>query len=169
MRRSLKALLPGLLLGVWCIAADAATWYYFNGSATQSAVYFFDKDTVTRQGDGVTLWVKYVRDMAGPSDREGSYSTTYRVTYSCSRRTSRITTVSAYDKLGVFLRTTGPFVEDDVVPESIGEAVLTVACSKNFPNAPSDSTYQAIAVDVFQYAKNYFDYKRAAAADPAPK
>src|ERR1700730_16584547 len=59
----------------------SVTWYTMT-KTLQHAVYFFAPNTVVRDNNDVTLWVKYVNDPAFP-DSDGSYSTPFKESFDC--------------------------------------------------------------------------------------
>ena len=150
--------------------ANAANWYMFSSNYSNDSLFFFDHDTVTRHGDEVTLWEKYVRDLDKP-DTDGSYSTAMKVTYSCSKRTSRHHTYSTYDKNGDFIRSSQfPGEVTDIVPDSVGEGLLKVVCGKNFPREKAKGDYFPVKYnDIFAFAKTYFSKLKASKFDLVSK
>ncbi len=157
------------LVALCSLTANAATWYVFANGYTDNSIYFFDRDTVTKHGDDVTIWEKYVRDADKP-EADGSISTALKVNYSCGKRTSQIQTYTAYDLKGDFIRSSSiQFKAVDVIPDSVGEAILKVVCIKNFPKSKVNVDYFSVKDnDIFSHTKNYFAKVKASTADIEP-
>ena len=148
--------------------AAASTWNIVIGGWTEHQVFFFDADSVVKQGEFVTVWLKYVK--TGEPDKDGSWSSALRTKYDCSKLTMQTLSVSAYDK-------TGKFVEQypdadkvrEIVPDSLGAKLLVVVCAKDFPNDVSGNIYSEIRNnDVYAYTKGLLEYL-ASKRDLAPK
>lgn len=148
----------------------AANWQIYATTNTDTAYFFFDSETVIRQGDTVTIWNKYVNDQSKP-DSDGSYATSTRYVYNCSKRTTQALTSAIYDKDGKFISTyPNPGKPTEVIPDSVGEGMLKVVCTPDFPKNKSRSLYYpATDNDVFKHAADLFDFQRAKYTDPAPK
>lgn len=145
----------------------AATWYHIWGQLGQQdqALYFFDFDTVTRSKGVVTLWLKTLRDPDGGPPPDGIYETTEKLTCVCSKRTIQVGSSMQYDRqqrvIGSQIKPSPPF---DAVPGTVGEAILKVVCSANFPKDKSDHRYSAVPRnDVPRYAMLIFELNRATA------
>lgn len=165
-----KALLSSIFALIFPANSNAATWYTFNNVLTDTKVYFFDMDTIQRQGDTVTIWIKYVTDPAVP-DTDGSFATASKWSYLCGKRTAQILTSVTYDKAGKFIKTfPNPSLIMDIIPDSVGEAVLKTVCASDFPkNKSQDFYFLADGNDVFRHTARFFDQERAKNSDPAPK
>ena len=152
------------------VTAHAGTWYAFSDIDVRDTAYFFDSDTVARQGDKITFWAMAVQKADSPNP-DGSYSKAVKWAYSCSRRTAQELTVSAYDKMGQFIRADpNPSKERDVIPRSVGETILNTVCANNFPQDRSGKHYVRIDDnDIYRAAKAVFDSKDAQKTDPAPR
>ncbi len=152
------------------VTAHAGVWYAFNDIDARDTAYFFDSDTVARQGDRITLWTMAVHKADSPNP-DGSYSKAVKWAYSCSRRTAQELTVSAYDKTGQFIRADpSPSKERDATPGSVGETILNTVCAPNFPHDRSGKHYVRIDDnDIYRAAKAVFDSRAAQKTDPAPR
>ena len=148
----------------------AANWQIFTATNSDKAYFFFDSDTVVKQGDAVTIWIKYVRDQSFP-DSDGSYASAMREVYTCSKRTFQILTTAIYDKTGNFIKTySNSGQPSDVIPGSVADGMLKAICTKDFPNNKSGDLYRpATENDVFKHAASLFDWWREKNTDPAPK
>jgi hypothetical protein len=150
-------------------SCPASTWNTFTQAYNEeTALFFFDADTVLKQGDSVTLWVKYVNTKAPDSD--GSWATAQRYTIICSKRTAQVISSSIYDKDGKFIKSF-PQTEKavDIVPDSILEGVHQAACTADFPKNKSGKLYFSVGGnDIFQYTRRYLEY-RESQKDQAPK
>ena len=167
----MKRLVVTISLFMLCASQSfAATWYTFTRNYTDAALYFFDLDTIIKQGDTITIWVKYVNDQSSP-DSDGSYSTAQKTLYTCSKRTMQVFTSVIYDKTGKFIRTfPEPSTVIDLVPGSVGEGILKTICAPDFPKNKSGDLYFAVdGNDIFKHTQLYFDFQRAKNNDPAPK
>ena len=157
-----------LLLSV--TEARAATWYTFNKNHTDSSLYFFDLDTVVKQGDTTAIWVKVVDDPISPGDG-GIFATAIKYNYVCSKRSIQVLTSANYDKTGKFVRSFPDLGKISyAIPGSIGEGMLKTVCASDFPkNKSRDFYFQVEGNDIFKHTANYFEHQRAINTDPAPK
>jgi len=149
------------------VPAHASTWNYLN-AGNDNARYYFDGDTVDKIKDRtVSLWIKSVQTKKADSD--GSWATAYRWKISCANRTIQTLTSSNYDQNGAFMNSAsiaGPV--SVAVPDSVGEAIMKIACEPNFPNDTSGNSYfKIIGNDVFKTTKYYT--ASYLTPDPAPK
>lgn len=148
--------------------ALASTWN-FAWVGNDETRYFFDADTVEKTRDrSVLLWVKTVNILNADSD--GSWSTAYRWKVNCQKKTVQTLAWSSYGADGKFIRSgSSSGAEREVVPDTVGEAMLKIACEPNFPNDKSGKSYFKLeGVDVFQATKNYVEYSKSQ-TDIAPK
>jgi len=152
------------------VTAHAGTWYAFSDIDVNDTVFFFDSETVARQGDSVTFWAMGIREANSPNP-DGSYSTAVKWVYSCSKRTAQELTVSAYGKTGQFIRAdANPSRERDVIPGTVDETILETVCASDFPQDRSGKHYFRIkGNDIYRAAKDVFDSKNAQNIDPAPR
>ena len=149
--------------------AVASTWNTFvEAYNAETALFFFDADTVTKQGDTVTLWVKYVNTKK--ADADGSWATASRYVLTCSKRTAQVLTSSLYDKDGKFMRSfPNPGQSQDIVPDSILEGVHKAACTPDFPRNKSGNLYFPVKDnDIFQHTRSFLEYLESR-KDQAPK
>lgn len=156
-----------LLMGV--TTATAATWNGFQYAATDTFMSFFDSDTVIKKGDIVTLWIKYINNIDNP-DPDGSYATAQKIEYSCKKRTSRILSISSYDKDRKFTTSSGASdTAIDITPDTIGEDILKAVCTPDFPKSKSkEHYYPVVGNDIYLYASNYFIDRKEKTTDLAP-
>jgi hypothetical protein len=160
-----------LALACLCAAPTfAANWQIFAATNSDKAYFFFDSDTVVKQGDAVTVWIKYVKDQSFP-DSDGSYATAMREIFTCSKRTTQVLTSVIYDKTGNFIKTyTNPGKPEEIIPDSVSEGMLKAICTPDFPkNKSRDLYFPATDNDVFKHAASLFDWRREKNTDPAPK
>lgn len=152
------------------VTAHAGAWYAFSDIDVRDTAYFFDADTVARQGDKITFWAMAVQKSDSPNP-DSSYSKAAKWAYSCSRRTAQELTVSAYDKTGQFIRADpSPSKERDVVPGSVVETILDTVCANHFPQDQSGKHYVRIDDnDIYRAAGAMFDARAAQNTDPAPR
>jgi hypothetical protein len=164
-----KALAAAALLGV-CNAAGASTWNYFNAAGNNSSRWYFDADTVSRVGDLVTVWVKYVNEPSTP-DSDGSHSTASRTVYDCANRSSQILASVVYDRDGKFVRTfPNPGDVRAIGVGSVAEAIHRLACAPNFPREPGKTGYQLVpGNDIYRHAAEYWERQKLVNVDIAPK
>lgn len=159
-----------ILVLLFATEASAATWYTFAKDYSDTALYFFDQETVIRQSDTITIWIKYVNDQTAP-DTDGSFATARKSTYNCTKRTIQALTTVTYDKAGKFIRTfpdAGRVA--DAIPGSVGEGLLKTVCAPDFPKNKSGDLYFPVdGNDIFKHTSNYFEYQRLKNTDPAPK
>ncbi len=150
--------------------AQAATWNGFKTAYTDSFLVFFDAETVSRQGDIVTVWLKYVNNPDKP-DAGGAYSSAVKEKYFCSTRTSQVFVTATFDKNGAPIMTTStPSATVDVIPGTIGETMFKIICSPGFPNDTSETLYGPVAKnDPVGFTLGFFQYAKSLAAQPASK
>ena len=164
----INSLILGLLPAFTITYANASSWNTFARAYNDEALFFFDADTVDKQGDTTTLWVKSVKTKAPDSD--GSWSTAYRYVIVCSKRTAQPTSVSLYDREGKFMRAfpkAGAAM--DILPDSILEGIHKTVCTTDFPRSKSREQYFPVRDnDIFLHTKNYMDYVESQ-KDNAPK
>ena len=167
MQKTRKILLAFSLLVASSTSTIASTWNYMN-VGNETSRYYFDSDTVEKNREITTLWVKIVRTTS--PDKEGAWASAVRWRFNCSKRTIQILTMSDYDKDGTFMKSyPNSTKEDAVIPDSTGEGVLRIACQSDFPRNKSDKDYFILKNnDVFQATRNYVEYKRSQ-IDEAPK
>ena len=160
-----------LLISLGFIAhANAADWYGLDGYNDELGTYF-DKSSVTKSNGSVTLWVKFVWDKK-LNKQNGVYSGASKKTYFCATKKSQTLAWSNYGINNEFLASdTKPDGIEAVTPGTIGEEVLTIVCKPSFPNSPSNENgyYKVTDNDIFSDNQAFFDRKRAAKNDPAPK
>lgn len=165
-----KILLAGVMA---CLAGggQAATWNVFQRAWNQQTVYFFDSDTVEKQGEAVTVWIKYVRDLSLPAEQDGSHASAMRTQYNCVKRTSQPLAMSIYDKNHDFIRSSNRAGEaQPVLPDSIGEEILKVVCAKDFPNSKSEKDYYKVKNnDIFAHTSGFYEFYKTQRVDQAPK
>ena len=139
MKYFVRKLTAGLSL-LLSVNVFASTW---NATivGNDTVAYFFDADTVQKTPDGhVLVWEKSVQKKQADSD--GAWSTAWRVKLNCKKRTSQVLTSSDYGSDGQFIKSRNmPGVETEVVPDSIAEALLKIACEPNFPNDKSGKNF----------------------------
>jgi hypothetical protein len=148
--------------------AHASTWN-FALVGDDEVRYFFDSDTVVKTRDrNILMWVKTVKTTKAYSD--GSWSIAYRWKINCSKKTLQTLAWSSYGNDGKFIRSGSTLgVEEEVVPDSVGEAMLKIACESNFPNDKSSNSYFKLeGMDVFQATRNYVEHIKSQ-VDSAPK
>ncbi len=146
-----------------------ANWFIFNAVGNGSILYFFDPETVVKNGDSITIWLKYVNEEKSP-DTDGSYSTAQKEEFVCSKKTNQVLLSSTYNKNQQLVLTStknGPIL--DIQPNSMASEMIKIICSPDFPqNKKSDLYFPIEGGDIYAYAKKYFDYIKAKKSDPAP-
>lgn len=167
MRKFSLVILAAMTVMVLPVAASAATWmgtFTFN----DDVIYYFDADSVTREGDVTEVWVKVVRTLKPDSD--GAWATAYRNRYDCKRRTSQNIAASDYTNNDVFLKSySNPSAVQLVLPDSLGESMLKTACSANFPKDTSGKLYFKLTDNnVFKARDRYLALVNSS-IDNAPK
>ena len=165
-----KEILFAALLSIFWTSAVASEWNNFASVGNQDSEYFFDAESVNKTKDTVTLWVKSVQK--SKVDKDGFWSMANNWQINCSKRTIKGLTWSTYDSAGQFIRSnsTGG-LESSVVPDSIGEGVLKVACMADFPrNTPSTKTsyFKVGDNDIFAATKRFIELYESQ-VDKAPK
>jgi len=120
------------------VQSHAANWVSIGGNGTTEA--FIDKQSLRRTGQKVKVWSKW--EYSEPMEVRASYSKkTYLASkeldiYDCSERTSLTTQQTLYGTpdmdsvVGSFSSPDFPHLYSEVVPDSIGEAILEFACKE---------------------------------------
>lgn len=160
-------------LAVFCLlvsasaSAFASSWHWatFSNDETQ---YFFDADTVEKNREIVTVWVKTV-EVKGPSS-SGTLASAQRWRMDCMKRTLQVMAASTYDKDGKFIRSFQAADKPEVVlPDSTGEAMLKVACAPDFPKDKSGKLYIKLEDnDVFRATRTWVEIRNSQ-KDSAPQ
>lgn len=148
--------------------AFASTWYFL-WVGNDEVRSFFDADTIEKTRDrNILLWLKTVNTTKANSD--GSWSMAFRWKIGCSKRTVQTLAWSSYGSDGKFIRSgSNPEAASEVIPDSMGEAILKIACEPVFPNDKSGNSYFKLeGIDVFQATKNYVEVRKLQ-IDSAPK
>lgn len=149
--------------------AFASTWNVLLGVGNDETRYFFDSDTVVKTRDrNILVWLKAVQTTKANSD--GSWAVALRWKMNCSKNTIQIISYSSYNRDGkLILSDSKPRMEHEAAPDSIGEAVLKIACEPIFPNDKSNISYYRLdGVDVFQATKIFVELMKDQ-NDSAPK
>ena len=86
------ALLSALVASLLAVSQPAlsTTWNYV-GVGNDETTFFFDKDTVVKVGDTVTIWMKTVQTRN--VDADGSWASAYRWRIGCAKRTVQTMTM----------------------------------------------------------------------------
>ena len=156
-------LLKSALLGMAIVvagSAGASTWNAFNWALNEDfALYFFDADTVVKQGEDVTLLVKFVRTKTASSD--GSWQFAIKYVISCPKRTDQILKFSAYARNGNFIRSrSAPPLVMNIRPDSIMGAMHEAICTPGFPWDPSDDLYFPISDnDPMAHTRRFIEHR----------
>lgn len=148
--------------------ATASTWNVFNHAFNDDTLFYFDADTVQKQSDTVTLWLKYVKLIKADSD--GSWSTAMKYTLTCSTRKYQVFASSTYDKDGKFMASnSNPGTQKDITPDSLIEEMHKVSCQKDFPKNKSREKYFPVDDNnIFAHSKRYVEYVESK-KDAAPQ
>jgi hypothetical protein len=149
--------------------ATASTWNSFRRAYNSDiALYFFDADTVVKQGETVTLWIKHVRTKT--SDADGSWQSSMREIVNCPKRTAQILSYSIYNKDGSFIRSVNlAGAASDIAPDSILEQIHKAVCSADFPRSQSRDLYFPVENnDPATYTRIFVEYLEGQ-KDLAPK
>lgn len=151
------------------LPAQAATWYRFASTVGSHTLFFFDRDSVIKHGDKVTIWILAVREDKYP-DSDGSFSTATRYVYSCKERTVQHLAQVAYGKDGQVIRSFNkPDTASDIVPGTVGEDIYNTVCSHNFPRDKKSVLYLPVEGNNTAAAtNNYFAEQEALQVDVAP-
>jgi hypothetical protein len=151
-------LLAGLLIGT---TAKASAWYML-WSGNNERRFFFDAESIERNGGQITVWIKTVK-----TDLTGASAVRWRA--SCAKKTLQMLTWSDYDGQGKFIKSGSGTDEQDVIPDTMGDVLLKIVCEPNFPKDTSGKSYmRAFDNDVFLTTKRYMEIERAN-TDTAPK
>ena len=149
-------------------SAMSATWFAFVDASTVDAYYFFDADTVIKDRDVTTIWLKTVRKVT--ADNDGAWANAAKWKVGCKARTIQTLTSSDYDKAGQFIKSyNNPESVNEIVPDSVGETVSKIACAADFPKNTSGKDYFKINDnDVFASTRRALEARKST-VDSAPK
>ena len=154
------------LLVVPCFAY-ASSWYITHIIDTEMA-YYFDADTVEKDRDIATVWLKRVNRTA--PDVSGAWATASRTQMDCKKRTIQTLSVVTYGQEGKLIGSTNyPGDVVFVAPDSIGEALLKMVCEPDFPNDKSGKEYFDLqGIDPLEATKQLNESAKGQ-ADSAPR
>jgi hypothetical protein len=158
-----------VLTAYGCVGnASAATWNTFAPVGTSNALFFFDADTVQRQGDTISIWVKYV-NLTKP-DTDGSWATATKYDFMCTKRKTQLISQSIYAKDGGFIRSYPKAPQAaEVVPDTVMEQMYNIVCMKDFPKSKLRDNYFPVRDnDIFAHAKRFQEYVESQ-KDEAPQ
>jgi hypothetical protein len=148
-------------------SAFSATW---NNMAVgfNKSLYFFDADTVEKNANSVTLWIKTVQISA--PDTQGAWATAVRLRINCTAKTFQTLAASDYDNEGNFIKASNKSESPAIAaPDTTGESIIKIACESNFPRDTSEKYYYKVeGNDIFKFRDDYLRYLNAK-VDTAPK
>lgn len=133
MTEKLKVLRYGLFAAAFAMPATAFAENWVRvGENSNGAVFYYDADSIAFDGKTAAIWIKTDHSQDKTVKRRQSKK---RNIYDCEARTVFISVIVDYDKFGrvifshKYSKIENP--EADVVPGSIGEAYMEIACSAN--------------------------------------
>ena len=155
---------------LFTLSGQASSWQLFINHYSSTNLFFFDAETVVKQADTTTIWIKSVINPEAPNP-DAIYATSYKYQINCKLRNFQILTSFNYDKDGKFIMTyPNPGDIGSAKPGSILDGIITTVCTPDFPNNKSGNDYASIPNnDVFKRTADYFSYLKASSVDPAPK
>lgn len=150
--------------------ANAADWYGFNKIYTDTEGWYFDKSSIVKGGGNITLWTKMVVDKKSQRSNK-TYSAAIRRTYFCSEKMTQVLFETYYDLNNNFIESDStPGKKTSPIPDTIGEDLMKVICTPNFPNESSSKDYYRVSSgDIFSDNQVFFNRRRDEKNDPAPK
>lgn len=152
-----------LLCSVLCTAlpiASAADWFYLL-SEVGDRVVFFDKESVTKNDEAVTMWVRHIALSDSKPLGPNTFSYTSRVTYHCQKRTSLVTSGTFYNKKRETVGLLGQQKEQEIAPDTVGESLFKVACATGFPDVlPQKSALALSSIDTYDFAESMAEQRR---------
>lgn len=154
------------LLAAVTLHAGAATWNVFTADpgSPEDAVTFFDADTVTRSGDGVTMQFESLRDVEKDPD-DTMYRQVARVTFHCAARTWDRTAPDAFAWDGTKAAPFGSSAIQAarVTPHTYEDRWMTAACAPTFPAPQPGGRFVRVPDnDRKAWALRYYAQARAA-------
>lgn len=158
-----------VLLFSCSLAAYSATWYAFTSANTESTRFFFDRDSVIKSGDKVTVWTKTVNDVKS-LNLDQRYSTAARRSYSCNKKTVQTLAFINYGKGGnIIFSSSKPSDATEIIPDSVDEEIIKAVCSHNFPKDKKSQLYYPVkGNDIFTATQNYYSELEMSKVDAAP-
>ena len=137
--KSKKLLLTALVFGLAPMVSFASAWHLLWSVQSDNSGYFFDAETVEKQSEYRSVWIKSVRKRS--PDADGAWASSYRYKINCKNKNYRILFVSDYDSSNRFIKSyPNPSEERSPPPDSIAEAILVTVCKSSFPNDSSEKS-----------------------------
>ena len=134
-----KWLLTALAFGLTPMVSFASAWHLLWSVNSEYSGYFFDSETVEKQNEYRSVWIKTVRKRS--PDADGAWASSSRYKINCKNKTYRILSVSDYDLNNRFIKSyPSPSEERSAPPDSVAEAILVTVCKSSFPNDSSEKS-----------------------------
>lgn len=161
------------LTGSWpstAVAQSTSQWFHFTRTGSSVARWYFEARTITRNADGVTIWLRYVKEPNSP-DSDGSFSTAQQTDIKCAAGAVQVLTYVLYDKDGRFMRTlpqpSPPFTPN---PGTVMDSVRRIVCAPGFPGEPGQGGYEPLGdLDVTSHASRFWEREKLRGIDVAPR
>jgi hypothetical protein len=133
MKNCWKAILSTVII-LSNVNAFAANWYVFVQPRAEDALYFFDRDTLDRTNETVSIWIKTMYDRNIPRS-DGIYAAAHRYIFYCQKRMIQTLQVSQYDRQWKFLKSvTELSYFAEAAPGTVSESLVAQVCSPRFPD-----------------------------------
>jgi hypothetical protein len=165
-----KFALTAVLISIFCLNAEASSWFGFTHAWNDGTSAYFDKDTIVKVNGNITLWIKWVQDPTSIA-KDGVYSYAQKVTYFCKNNQYQNLFESHYNRSNQFIQSF-PKAQDvkELIPDSLGDSIRQTVCAPTFPNTiPTDAAYKVNDNNIIEDARIFYEKRAASKNDPAPK
>lgn len=149
--------------------AIASSWNFPFAIDVKERAYYFDADSVEKNGDFTIVWFKTIQKRN--LDTDGSWATAFRYKFNCVKKTVQGLGYTTYDSDGKYLKSRDQSTEIIYpAPDSIAEAMTKLVCKNNFPNYKSSDKdfFKVDDGDLYRATRRLVEFENSR-NDPALK
>lgn len=161
----IKQIVSFSFLALCVLNAHSATWFLFRNAISDDGLYFFDGDTVEKNENSKTIWIKNIKNK-NLIIKNKTYSEVIKYSVYCEKRKIQTLSAAFYDKkdnpIGMI-----PELNDlyDIIPGTIFEKMFKVICSADFPMNPSlnftGNAYSRVSENnPYKFTEEFFEIMR---------
>lgn len=111
------------------------------------------------------MWVRHIALSESKPIAPNVFSLTKKMRYNCSKKTATILRIVGYDKKREVVSQVGQLKEQEIVPDSIGDALFKIACFESFPNSlPTNSALGLPNIDTYDFAAEIAEKRKRRSA-----
>ena len=137
----------------------ASDWFYLFVE-TNDRVVFFDRESAKKNGGDLTMWIRHIALSESKPLGPNTFSYTSKVKYNCTKRTTVTLKAIFYNKKREPTNEVNEIKEQDIIPDTVGEALFNIACSENFPaSVPQRSAWPISNIDTYDYTEGLQKHK----------